>query len=795
MRKILFLLALLFLAVPATGQVSFNSLDPVADSIVCAKMRAKMDRIREHRPTVALVLSGGGAKGAAHVGVLKFLDQAGIPIDMVLGTSMGGLVGGLYSIGYDSKFLDSLFKSVDWNLILSDRIPQEFISYQQKKYKEKYIVSIPFLYSSEGFMRRRGGEDVDASGALDLGADSELGEKTLKENIFGSLPAGYIFGHNVNNIFSSLTVGYQDDIDFTELPIPFFCVASEMVSGKAYLWHHGKLNTALRSTMSIPGIFAPVRTGGMILVDGGTRNNFPTDIAREMGADIIIGVELSDTDMTYSDINNVADLVWQFIDILGRDAFVKNVNIPDIMIKPDLGGFNMMSFDSQSIDVIINRGYEGAFSKAEDLLALKEVLGPEGLQLQNTPAVDVGEIPITISGIQYSGMSPSEMSYISGKLHFKSGDKVYKKDLENAVAKIYATKSFEFVNYELLKDGDSFILNIICKKGPVHLVGAGARFDSESLVSAIFNLGFNVRKVEGSALDLTAKVASNPYLNVKYTYKMAKMPTLNIESHNAYTDVNMFDFGEAPRLNTKYWRFTQMAYFSDMNWRRQDLKLGVRNDFFNITSLLSENFIPEEIDSEIRKNDIFSLFLDARNDNMDDGYFPSSGHNAGVSYDYCISGVGEESRAFHIVQFDLGTVIPMGRVVSLIPRLNGRFIFGDNIPLTHMNIIGGSLAGRYVEQQIPFIGVNYATPMSNMLMMARADLRFRITRNNYISMIVNAVKDSDRLDRNLFLHGDTPLGYGIEYAYDSVIGPIRFNLHYSNITNKVGAYFSMGFDF
>ena len=180
---------------------------------------------------------------------------------------------------------------------------------------------------------------------------------------------------------------------------------------------------------------------------------------------------------------------------------------------------------------------------------------------------------------------------------------------------------------------------------------------------------------------------------------------------------------------------------------------------------------------------------------MDDGYFPSSGHNAGVSYDYCISGVGEESRAFHIVQFDLGTVIPMGRVVSLIPRLNGRFIFGDNIPLTHMNIIGGSLAGRYVEQQIPFIGVNYATPMSNMLMMARADLRFRITRNNYISMIVNAVKDSDRLDRNLFLHGDTPLGYGIEYAYDSVIGPIRFNLHYSNITNKVGAYFSMGFDF
>ena len=793
MKKLLFLLAFLVLAAQARAQVSFQSLDPVSDSAVCAKMRAKMDRIREHRPTVALVLSGGGAKGAAHVGVLKFLEQAGIPIDMVLGTSMGGLVGGLYSIGYDAAFLDSLFKSVDWSVLLSDRIPPEFISYQQKKYKEKYIVSIPFMYSSEGFMRRKGGEDE--ADALHLGADGGLGDKSLKENIFGSLPAGYIFGHNVNNIFSGLTVGYQDDIDFTELPIPFFCVASEMVSGKAYLWHHGKLNTALRSTMSIPGIFAPVRTDGMILVDGGTRNNFPTDIAREMGADIIIGVELSETDMTYNDINNVADLVWQFIDILGRDSFVKNVNIPDIKIKPDLKGFNMMSFDSQSIDVIINRGYEGAFAKGSELLTLKQILGEDRLELQNKPAVDVGETPITISGIQFSGMSPAEMSYISGKLGIKAGDKVFKKDLEAAVAKIYATKSFEFVNYELLNDEDRFILHVICKKGPVHLVGAGARFDSESLVSALFNVGFNVRKVEGSAFDITAKVASNPYLNVKYTFKIAKMPTFNIESHNAYTDVNIFDFGEAPRLNTKYWRFTQTIYFSDMNWRRQDLKLGIRNDIFNITSLLSEKYIPEEIDSKVRKSDLVSVFLHARNDNLDDGYFPTSGHTAGVSYDYCITGLGSENKPFHLVQFDLGTVIPMGRVVSLVPSLQGRFIFGDNIPLTHMNIIGGSVAGRYFEQQIPFIGVNYATPVSNMLMLARADLRFRVTDNNYISMIVNAVKDSDKLDKNLFLHGDTPLGYGLEYAYDSIIGPIRFNLHYSSITNKLGAYFSMGFDF
>lgn len=788
------LLAGILSSTRVSGQVPFQSYDPAGDSLVCAKMRARMDRIRRHRPTVAVVLSGGGAKGAAHVGALRFLEQTGIPIDMVLGTSMGGLVGGLYSIGYSPDFLDSLLRSVDWNLILSDKVPQEFISYQQKKYKEKYVISIPFMYSPEGFMRKRTKDDAD-EGVLDIGADSDIAEKSLKDNIFGSLPAGYIFGHNVNNVFSGLTVGYQDDIDFCDLPIPFFCVAAEMVSGKAYLWHHGKLNNALRSTMSIPGIFAPVRTDGMILVDGGTRNNFPTDIAKAMGADIIIGVELSEADQTYADINNMADLAWQFIDILGRDSFEKNVEIPDLIIKPDLSGFNMMSFDPHSIDVIINRGYEAAFAKGEEILALKGRIGPETTEFHNVPAVDVGEIPITIGGIQFEGMDQEEMKYIAGKLKIKKGDKVYKQDLEDAVATIYATKSFDFVNYELLNNGDSFLLNIKTKKGPVHIVGVGARFDSESMVSAILNLGINARKVEGSAFDITAKVGSNPYLYGKYSYRKAKSPTLNIDTHNGYTNVNMFDIGAAPRLNTTYWRFTQRVYFSDMNWKHQELKAGVRNDYFNVTSLLSQSFIPEDIDRETMKTDFFSAFLEARSDTFDDGYFPSSGHKTGLTYNFSNTPGGDRNKPFHILQIDLAKVIPLGRAVSLIPSVNGRFIFGENIPLTHMNIIGGSMAGRYIEQQVPFIGVNYATPARNKAVVARADLRFHLSRNNYITCIVNALKDSNKIDSELLWKGPTPMGFGIEYAYDSIVGPLRFNIHWSDITHKVGAYFSAGFDF
>ena len=273
MRKILkvpiFLGILLYCTVPAAGQVGFQSYDPAGDSVVVARMRSKMDRIRRRRPTVALVLSGGGAKGAAHVGVLRFLEEEGIPIDMVLGTSMGGLIGGLYSIGYSPDFLDSLVRTADWDLALSDKVPQELIAYRQKKYKEKFFASVPFYYDVKDLFNRDPGEILRArERGLHFGAGDESGERTLRENLFGSLPSGYIYGHNVNNIFSGLTVGYQDDVDFTTLPIPFFCIATEMVSGTAYLWHEGELNTALRSTMSIPGIFAPVKTGDKIFVDG-----------------------------------------------------------------------------------------------------------------------------------------------------------------------------------------------------------------------------------------------------------------------------------------------------------------------------------------------------------------------------------------------------------------------------------------------------------------------------------------------------------------------------------------------
>jgi Predicted esterase of the alpha-beta hydrolase superfamily len=261
MKKILFTIAattMIFLSwLPAFGQTDHSRLDVSREDadLRVGKIRAHLDSIRRerHRPTVALVLSGGGAKGAAHVGVIRYLEEIGMPVDVVMGTSMGGLVGGIYSLGYSATQLDSIIRSINWDVALSDKVPRDYLSYSQMKYKEKYALSFPFFYNTDDFLIQKEDEMQypHRSEGIHLGAGKVDASAMVRDNLMGSLPSGMVYGQNVNNIFASLSVGYQDETDFYDFPIPFLCVATDLVTGTAKIWTKGKINTALRSTMSI----------------------------------------------------------------------------------------------------------------------------------------------------------------------------------------------------------------------------------------------------------------------------------------------------------------------------------------------------------------------------------------------------------------------------------------------------------------------------------------------------------------------------------------------------------------
>ena len=262
-------------------------------------------RVEQQRKKVGLVLSGGGAKGMAHIGAIKVIEEVGIPIDYVVGTSMGSIIGGLYAIGYTPEQLDSMVRKQDWTFLLSDRISRTDKNMAKREVDEKYLISVPF-------------------------------SKDAIQNVSG----GLIKGQNISNLFSELTLGYHDSIDFSHLPIPYACVSENIVKGEEYVFHQGVLSTAMRASMAIPGVFTPVRLDSMVLIDGGVVNNYPVNIAREMGADVIIGVDVQSELKPANELESATAILGQLVDLMGQDQYLKNVKETNVHIKVNVKGYS-----------------------------------------------------------------------------------------------------------------------------------------------------------------------------------------------------------------------------------------------------------------------------------------------------------------------------------------------------------------------------------------------------------------------------------------------------------------------
>jgi len=795
MRRLLSYFVLLLSLMTSAGSVFAGSVDPKGDSLAVMQMRERMEQIRKYRPTVALVLSGGGAKGAAHIGVIKYIESLGIPVDMVLGTSMGGLIGGLYALGYTTEEMDSLVRNMDWKWIFSDNLSREYISYTDVRYKEKYLLSIPFYYEKDYYKMKLAADyrfdDIHKHEILHIGADNESGTDLLKNNFIGSLPSGYIYGQNVSNMISSLTIGYQDSISFINLPVPFACVAADMVSGKAKIWHGGKINDAMRSTMSIPGIFTPVRVDGMVLVDGGLRDNYPTALARDMGADIIIGVDLSQARRSYVQVNNIGDILGQGIDMLSREVFDRNVDIPDVKIRPELKEYNMMSFNPVAIDTIIARGYMAAASKDSLLREVAAKTVGKYSVVHKPKAYDFHADSLVIADVDIHGVLPREKALLMDRLKLKFGQKISRNDLDHIVAQIYGTQAYDVVTYELLGSEEPFKLVLNCKKGPVHQFGLGVRADTEEIVSVLLNLGLNAHRLSGHTFDFTGKISANPYLELDWSYDVPKIPTVNASLSVRWTDMDVLNFNEN-HLNLSFLNATQEVYMSNIKWKRFDIKAGLRNDIFNIRNIMSAEILGDYDFSQL-SNDFVSLFMDARTYTFDDGYFPHKGVSAGLSYAWTFAGFPHDFNNFHTVQVDAKCVLGFGEVFAFIPSVNARFLMGKDIPVAYFNAVGGSLAGRYVDQQLPFMGITRLSAMKNILTLFRTDFRFRLDKNHYLTAVVNYARDCDR-----FKDYTVGLGYfgaGLECSFDTIFGPLSANVHWSNLTKKFGVYLSAGYNF
>ncbi len=319
-----------------------------------------------NRPRIGLVLGGGGAKGAAEIGVLKVLEEEGIPIDYIAGTSIGSIVGGLYSVGYRAADLDSLFRQQAWLDLLSDRKNELSGRLYEEIDGVSYVFGFPILRKK---VKQEDPEDSEHSGYSENTPDQRAHTPTV----------GLIHGDNITALLDSMT-GNRGDIDFNRLPIPFRCVAVDIRKMEEVVIDHGQLALAMRASMAIPGVFKPVESDSMLLVDGGLLNNLPVDVTRNMGADIVIAIDLTQNkrepreDYDRASGNTLQRIIGWLRYRPDLRKYNTNCNDADIYINPDLDGFDAASFTSKKMATMIGRGEDAARNALPQLKKLKKKL-------------------------------------------------------------------------------------------------------------------------------------------------------------------------------------------------------------------------------------------------------------------------------------------------------------------------------------------------------------------------------------------------------------------------------------
>ena len=817
-----------------------SSATPEADSLAFAKVRARMDSIRQYRPTVGLVLAGGGARGLAHLGVIKYMEELGIPVDVITGTSMGGLVGGLYALGYTHDQLDSLVRDIQWPVMMSDNIPNAYLSHKLKKYRERFIIRIPFHYDDEDLAKRLEKERVVDVLSEEAGHKStEMLEEAINKIGIG-MPDGYLYGLNVRNMLSSVSVGYQDSLSFSGLPIPFACVATDLYSMTPKYWTSGNLNDAMRSTMAIPFYFRAVRENGEILLDGGMRNNFPVDLAKEMGADIVIGSEMS-VPRQLDELNNPMDFIFQTITLLSKETAGPARKMLDLDVHHELAGYNMLSFDDKSVDDIIDQGYQNALSRKEMFESIAAVFADKvkAPVSRPAPAVNLSQKKVRVSEVRYTGIPEEEQEYILRKDDLPSDSMYDRTVIEGLLNKIYGTNVFESVTYHLEGKQEPFVLVFDCQKGQVNDFALGIRADTDETVAVALHLGLGTRRFYGHRVAADLKLGTNPALTLDLAYKPKTGPTVGIVHKTRFMNaLNGW-------MNNTDYRLLSTAmdgYIEDSRLRFGSMRMGITAEMTPYEHYLTVDDMRTGWDWN---SYWLSGFASLKLDTFDDGYFPTKGIRFVLDGRYVFkgnsrlldydpidyyyeeydeggeTGGGQSDEDGYLYDGNTGTspvmpddwkkgkpinpycsiissfqaAISIGERFTVLPIL----YFGwdstdrDSMHPMHCINVGGFMPGRYTEHQVPFFGFSYGfRDISNFVTMDQLDLRYRFARKNYITARAGAFWRNDTL-KDLF--GVSPVyAFGGEFSRQTMVGPLRLAVQWCDIT-KLSVYASIGFDF
>jgi NTE family protein len=727
--------------------------------------KAQNDTLRSN-PKVGLVLSGGGAKGMAHIGVLKVIDSLGIQIDYVAGTSMGSMVGALFASGYSGKQIDSIFSSLDFEDIISDNLPRNAKTFRERESSEKYAVTLPF-------------------------DDFKL-----------KLPSALSRGQNIYNLLSKLIMHVNNVEDFNHLPIPFFCMATNVETGNPVLLDKGSLAKAVMASSAFPSLFQPVIIDDQILIDGGVANNYPIDELKEKGADIIIGVDVQDALATRKELTSAPEILLQINNYRTiRDMKLKSKKT-DIYIKPNIKDFTVISFDASK--EIIDLGTKAALQNMDALINISSQQIKRDKPAKRIKPLD----SVRINSINIKGLNNYTRAYVLGKLKLKTNTKKSYSNFTKGVNNLIATNNFDSFWYELKpsEDGEGFDLYADLKESSkTTFFRSGIHFDDlyKSALLVNFTKKHLFTKSDMASLDFV--LGDNVRYNFEYFIDKGFYWSIGMRSRydefnksvaaNAVLTPEEANLININKLTLEVNDFTNQVYLQTLFRKDFSLTMGAEHKRLNLTSQTISDSDQEETIFE--KSNYLSLFGNLKFDTYDNKYFPKNGFlfNGDFHMYLYSSDFNDDFLNFSIAKATIGYSFSFLEAFSLNIESQGGFRLGE-YSNPYLNFGLGGYGNRFINNYVPFYGYDFIAISGDSFVKANFTLDAEIFRKHHINLAANYANIADDIftSDEWFLNPNYS-GYALGYSIETFLGPIEAKYTWSPETKKSIWFFNVGFWF
>ncbi|MDR0793668.1 MAG: patatin-like phospholipase family protein [Chitinophagaceae bacterium] len=722
------------------------------------------------RPKIAVTLSGGGAKGLAHIGILKAIDSAGLHIDYVTGTSMGGIVGGLYAAGYSADSIEKIAHKIDWDVLLSNSSELNNLVMEEKDEYNRYDIELPW------------------------------GDKKFR------LPEGLLESQELWIKFKELFFPVYAIKDFSKLPRPFKCIATDVSTGEAVVLDKGEIVQAIRASMAIPSFFTPVNYDGRKLIDGGVVRNFPVSDAKAMGADFVIGSNVAGGHLPTEKITNVVQVMMQVAFFRNDIDAQQQRLLCNLYINQPLDNYTMASF--ASAEDIINAGIEKGREMYPVFKHLADSLNNLYGAISNTellPGVD----SVKISQYQINGLKQTTPAFFLDRFQFENNKTYTATDLSVKTRKAFGSRYYNKVVYSLqpLPDGTCKIIFDV-DENPLSFAKLAVTYNSFAGASAIVNFTTRDFFTPYSRSLATFNLGGNLGLRAQHLQYFGKSKTFTVTATTQIQSIslNTYDnFLQTGQYKQTYFLGDVVSSFALR--RKYSFGIGGRYEYLHYNPSLSN------ADLQVRGSlNLLSLHTSLKLNTLSSTAFPQRGAKVELEGGKYLS--QDKDLIYYTQQniinnsdslnFDFGNYIyakaniehyfQATSKLNVFTKFQGGINFTKNETPLNGYFIGG-LANN-IRNQIVFAGLNEGSLVSGSVASGMLGLRYQIYTGTYIIgrgniLYYDFIKGSTVLSKLKFL-----TGYALSFGYNSsFLGPLEISVMYSDQSRKLVSYFSLGIPF